>query len=73
MIAGIRVLAAGAAVALLAVPPDPAHGYYNGHPTTQVASILGNAWTLTAVPEPDATSLVAVGLLVLALRRTRTR
>jgi phospholipase/lecithinase/hemolysin len=45
----------------------------NTHPTTQVASILGNAWVVAAVPEPDTSSLLAIGLLVLALRRSRTR
>ena len=43
------------------------------HPTTQVASILGNAWVVAAVPEPDTSSLLAIGLLVLALRRSGTR
>ena len=42
------------------------------HPTTQVASILGNAF-VAAVPEPDTISLLAIGLLVLALRRAGTR
>ena len=61
--------------------PDPAgpptcnsYAFFDTiHPTTQVASVLGNAWVVAAVPEPDTTSLLAIGLLVLALRRSGTR
>jgi phospholipase/lecithinase/hemolysin len=66
VIAWIRVLAAGAALALLAF-------WDTIHPTTQVASVLGNAWVVASVPEPDTTSLLAIGLLVLALRSSRPR
>ena len=61
--------------------PDPAgpltcnaYAFFDTiHPTTQVATVLGNEWAIAAIPEPGTSSLLAIGLLVLALRRSRAR
>jgi hypothetical protein len=70
VIAWTRVLAAGAALALLAASPALALPYSDRIVFGDRLVHAGNAF-VSVVPEPDTSSLLALGLLVLALRRNR--
>ena len=61
--------------------PDPAgpntcnaYAFWDAiHPTTQVATVLGNAWVVAAVPEPDTSSLLAIGPALAGAAAHRSR
>ena len=72
MIAWIRVLAAGAALALLAVSPALAVSSYSNLYVFG-GSLVDNGRFGSGPVASDTSSLLAIGLLVLALRRSGTR